>query len=84
MKLYANVLGKGKPFIILHGFLGMSDNWKTLGKRFTDEGFEVHLVDQRNHGRSPHTEEFSYELMAQDIQEYCDKNISKVSRYSAY
>ncbi|MAN27388.1 MULTISPECIES: alpha/beta fold hydrolase [Mesonia] len=74
MKLYANVLGKGKPFIILHGFLGMSDNWKTLGKRFTDEGFEVHLVDQRNHGRSPHTEEFSYELMAQDIQEYCDKN----------
>lgn len=74
MKLYANVLGEGKPFIILHGFLGMSDNWKTLGKRFADEGFQVHLIDQRNHGRSPHTEEFSYELMAQDIQEYCEKN----------
>jgi len=30
--LHSNVLGEGKPFIILHGFLGMSDNWKTHGK----------------------------------------------------
>jgi pimeloyl-ACP methyl ester carboxylesterase len=33
---------------------------------------EVHLLDLRNHGRSFHAEEFSYDLMAQDILEYCN------------
>ncbi|NRA93594.1 MAG: alpha/beta hydrolase, partial [Psychroserpens sp.] len=47
MTLHSNILGEGKPFIILHGFLGMSDNWKTLGNRFSEQGFQVHLVDQR-------------------------------------
>ena len=72
MKLYSNILGEGAPLLILHGFLGMSDNWKTLGKEFADAGFQVHLIDQRNHGRSPHSEDFSYLLMAKDIKEYCD------------
>jgi pimeloyl-ACP methyl ester carboxylesterase len=69
--LYSKIEGSGKPLLILHGFLGMSDNWKTLGVQFATEGFEVHLLDLRNHGRSLHSEEFSYELMAQDILEYC-------------
>lgn len=71
MKLHSTILGEGRPFLILHGFLGMSDNWKTLGKKFAENGFQVHLIDQRNHGKSPHSEEFSYELMAADVQEYC-------------
>lgn len=73
-KLYANVLGTGKPFIILHGFLGMGDNWKTLGNQFAKNGFEVHLVDQRNHGRSFHDTEFNYEVLAADLKKYCDAN----------
>ncbi|MBT8319454.1 MAG: alpha/beta fold hydrolase, partial [Gramella sp.] len=72
MKLHSTILGEGKPFLILHGFLGMSDNWKTLGKQFAKDGFQVHLIDQRNHGKSPHSDEFSYALMAQDIKEYCE------------
>lgn len=72
MKLHATVLGEGKPFLILHGFLGMSDNWKTLGKKFADAGHEVHLIDQRNHGRSPHSDEFNYLLLAKDVKEYID------------
>lgn len=72
MKLHANVLGEGKPFLILHGFLGMSDNWKTLGKKFSEAGYQVHLIDQRNHGRSPHSDEFSYLEMAKDLKEYID------------
>ncbi|WP_108868665.1 alpha/beta fold hydrolase [Aquimarina aquimarini] len=74
MKLHANVFGEGQPFIILHGFLGMSDNWKTLGKKISEQGFQVHLIDQRNHGRSPHSKEFSYDLMAEDLAEYCAMN----------
>lgn len=72
--LYSKIEGSGKPLLILHGFLGMSDNWKTLGVQFATEGFEVHMLDLRNHGRSPHSEEFSYELMAQDILEYCNSH----------
>lgn len=72
MKLHSTILGQGKPFIILHGFLGMSDNWKTLGREFADAGYQVHLIDQRNHGRSPHSPDNSYMDMAKDLKEYCD------------
>ena len=63
-----------RRLLILHGFLGMSDNWKTLGAKYAQEGFEVYLLDLRNHGRSFHSEEFSYELMVQDVYEYCKAN----------
>ena len=72
MKLHSQILGEGTPLVILHGFLGMGDNWGTLAKRFADDGFQVHLVDQRNHGRSFHDPEFSYPLMAGDLKHYCD------------
>lgn len=70
--LHSNILGEGKPFVILHGFLGMSDNWKTHGKHLAEQGFEVHLVDQRNHGRSFWDANFSYELLAADLKAYCE------------
>lgn len=70
--LYSKIIGEGTPFLILHGFLGMGDNWKTLGKQFSDHGYQVHLIDQRNHGRSFHSDEFSYALMAEDVKSYCD------------
>lgn len=70
MELHSKIIGEGKPLIILHGFLGMGDNWKTLGKQFAHEGFEVHLVDQRNHGRSFHHPDFSYEHMVTDLDTY--------------
>ena len=70
MQLHSNILGQGKPFVILHGFLGMSDNWKTLGNQFADAGFEVHLIDQRNHGRSFHNELFNYEVLTEDLNSY--------------
>jgi pimeloyl-ACP methyl ester carboxylesterase len=72
--LYSKKEGSGKPLLILHGFLGMSDNWKTLGVQFASEGFEVHILDLRNHGRSFQSEEFSYELMVEDIVKYCNEN----------
>ncbi len=74
MKLHTNIIGEGKPFLILHGFLGMGDNWKTLGTQFSENGYEVHLIDQRNHGKSPHSDDFSYEIMAQDVVDYCEQH----------
>ena len=68
-----------KTLLILHGFLGMSDNWKTLGTQYAAD-FQVHLLDLRNHGRSLHTEDFSYDIMAQDVYEYClAHNLQKIN-----
>lgn len=74
MILHSQIIGEGIPFVILHGFLGMSDNWRTLGNRFSEAGYQMHLVDQRNHGRSFHSDDFSYDLMVQDLKEYCEEN----------
>ncbi len=70
--IFSKVEGDGKPFLIIHGFLGMSDNWKTLGSQFAEDGFEVHLLEMRNHGRSFHSDIFNYEVMVQDVLEYCE------------
>ena len=78
--LYSKIEGSGKPLLILHGFLGMSDNWKTLGAQFATDDFQVHLLDLRNHGRSFHSAEFNYELLAQDVFEYCKAhNLEKIN-----
>ncbi|PWK20932.1 alpha/beta fold hydrolase [Xanthomarina spongicola] len=74
MQLYSDIIGQGKPFIILHGFLGMSDNWNTLGKKFSEEGYQVHLLDQRNHGRSFHDNVFNYEVLVEDLNAYCQEH----------
>lgn len=70
MKLHTQISGDGKPLIILHGFLGMGDNWKSLSKQYIKKGFEVHLLDMRNHGKSPHSNNFNYDVMVEDIYEY--------------
>ena len=78
--LYSKIEGTGKPLLIIHGFLGMSDNWKTIGSQFAADGFQVHLLDLRNHGKSFHSDEFNYEIMAHDIYDYCKAgNLEKVS-----
>lgn len=73
MKLFFQKLGKGKPLIILHGLFGMSDNWLSMGRKFA-EHFEVYLVDQRNHGRSPHDDCHDYASMSADLWELIQDN----------
>ncbi len=73
MKLDYNQYGEGTPIIILHGLFGSADNWATLAKKIA-ASFSVYLVDQRNHGRSPHSHEFSYDLLAQDIADFMDQH----------
>ncbi|NKI25615.1 alpha/beta fold hydrolase [Arenibacter sp. 6A1] len=68
--LHSNILGAGEPILVLHGFLGMSDNWKSIGSKYAEEGFETHLIDQRNHGKSFHSPDFNYDILADDIANY--------------
>lgn len=72
MQLNYRNYGSGEPLFILHGLFGSSDNWQTLGKKFSDY-FQVFLIDLRNHGHSPHSSDFSYDLMADDINEIINK-----------
>lgn len=78
MKLYSKIYGnKGQDLIIIHGLFGMGDNWKSLGKQFA-KYYKVHLIDLRNHGKSPHSDDFNYDVMCEDVLEYMeDHNIQK-------
>ena len=70
MRLFSNRYGdSGVDMIIIHGLFGMSDNWNTLGKKFRED-FKVHLLDLRNHGKSPHSDNFNYDVMCADLLEY--------------
>lgn len=69
--LHSRILGEGQPFVIVHGYFGMGDNWKTLANKFA-ENYQVHIVDQRNHGRSFHSYEFDYDLMVDDLLNYIE------------
>ena len=55
--------------VILHGLYGSSDNWLTVCKSL-EKDFEIYIPDQRNHGRSPHSDEINYELLSQDLYEF--------------
>ena len=68
MKLFYRKYGEGQPIIILHGLFGISDNWVTIGKRLA-ANYEVYLLDQRNHGQSPHSDTFNYFAMVDDLFE---------------
>jgi len=72
MELNYKRLGEGQPLIVLHGLFGSLDNWMTLAKKWSND-FEVYLVDQRNHGQSPHSDQFSYPLMADDLKQLMDQ-----------
>ena len=71
MQLNFKKLGTGKPLIILHGLFGSADNWFSISKELKDN-FTLYLVDQRNHGDSPQSEEWNYDVMVEDLRELMD------------
>lgn len=73
MQLNYKSFGQGEPLIILHGLLGSLDNWQTLGKQLA-ENFTVFLIDQRNHGKSPHCKTFNYEVLAEDLLHFMEEH----------
>jgi len=73
MRLVSNTMGNGPPVIILHGLYGSSDNWISVGKALSED-HTVYLVDQRNHGRSPHGSLHSYEAMSDDLYTFFNEH----------
>ena len=71
MKLFYREIGEGDPIVILHGVFGSSDNLLGPAKLLADD-YKVYLLDQRNHGNSPHSDAFNYSAMASDLMEFLD------------
>ena len=67
-KIHYDVLGEGKPVVLLHGFITNGESWKRAPVRqaLADAGFKVVSLDLRGNGRSdkPHTAE-AYENNAE-------------------
>lgn len=69
LPLNFKTIGEGKPLLILHGLFGSLDNWLTHAKTLAHNR-KVFIIDQRNHGRSPHTDEINYDLLAHDLNDF--------------
>jgi esterase len=72
MELFYRYYGNGQPFIVLHGVFGVSDNWVSFARRMASD-FEIFILDQRNHGRSPHHPVHNYFAMCDDLKEFIDR-----------
>ena len=79
--LHSNLIGNSeKDLFIIHGFLGMGDNWRTHAKKISESNHKVHLIDLRNHGKSFWSNQLSFDEMAKDILNYAEfHNIKKFS-----
>jgi pimeloyl-ACP methyl ester carboxylesterase len=73
MELNYKIYGQGDPVIIMHGMFGMLDNWQLIAKSLAED-FMVYLIDLRNHGRSPHSDNFGYSVMSDDLLIFMDEN----------
>ena len=71
MKLNFRKTGTGKPLVILHGLFGSADNWMSIAKGL-EENYTLYLLDQRNHGDSPHSDNWNYKAMAEDLKEFME------------
>lgn len=72
MELNYKQFGQGEPLIILHGLFGTLDNWQTIAKKLS-EHFSVFIIDQRNHGKSPHHSIIDYPSMATDLNLFLEQ-----------
>lgn len=68
MQLNFKESGQGRVVVLLHGLFGSLDNWHPIALRLA-ENYHVFVIDQRNHGSSPHCAEMNYPLMATDVNE---------------
>jgi len=69
-ELNYKVFGEGFPVVILHGVLGSLDNWQSIAKELS-ANFKVYIIDQRNHGKSFHSNNFNYQILSDDLLQFC-------------
>ena len=73
IKLNYEVVGTGKPLIMVHGNGEDMHTFDELVIEIKDK-YKVYLIDSRNHGMSQKEVPISFDLMADDIIEFCRLN----------
>ena len=73
LKLNHKVSGQGDPIVLVHGLFGSLENLGMIARGLS-ERYEVHSLDMRNHGRSPHSDVHTYDAMTQDVLGYLNDN----------
>lgn len=64
--------GAGRPpLVVLHGLLGSSRNWQTVGVELAAQR-HVLALDLRNHGLSPHADDQDFATMEADVLRWMD------------
>lgn len=72
MILHTDIQGQGTPLLLIHGLFGSGENLGMIARLLADR-FRVINVDLRNHGRSGHSEDMNYMLMADDLAQTMDE-----------
>lgn len=71
VRLHHRITGEGPPLVLLHGLFGSLENLGGVNQRLQDS-WQIHGLDLRNHGRSPHAPTMDYPAMADDVVAYLD------------
>lgn len=79
MKLHFKRYGSGPALCVLHGLFGSLNHWSSHARALS-ERFTVYVLDQRNHGGSPHDGVMTYDAMADDLREFMDDNSISAAR----
>lgn len=62
------------PVLILHGLYGSKTNWHSQAKAILAKtGRKVITADLRNHGESPHHQDFNFDVMKDDVLSLLDE-----------
>ncbi len=69
---YAVYGDKGHDFILVHGNGGNKNSLEEAA-RYLANDYKVYVIESRCHGQSSDPGVISYDLMAKDIKEFCDK-----------
>lgn len=75
LPLFSRSLGsRAAPRVVVaHGMAGSGRNWLTAAEGISQAGFQVELLDLRNHGQSPWSEDFSYPALLQDVLAHLER-----------
>ncbi len=78
--LRTELVGQGRPrFAFLHGLFGRGRNWSTVAAELAAQGYPAVLFDLPNHARSPWTESFSYQQMADAVGDELDLKLGSAA-----
>lgn len=73
VKMHYEIYGKtGHPLILVHGNGGSLKSLREAATYLAND-YRVYLIESRCHGESSDPGEISYDLMAKDIKEFCEK-----------